>query len=35
MTLDMQKLVTVEIDVYILYSSSFKPKFSVYSQYVQ
>ena len=35
MTLDMQKLVTVEIDVYIFYSSSFKPKFSaVYSQYV-
>ena len=34
MTLDMQKLVTVKIDVYILYSSSFKSKFSVYSQYV-
>ena len=35
MTLDMQKLVTVEIDVYIFYSSSFKHKFyTVYSQYV-
>ena len=35
MTLDMQKLVIVEIDVYIFYSSSFKPKFStVYFQYV-
>ena len=37
MTLDMLKLVTVETNVYIFYSSSFKPRarFStVYSQYV-
>ena len=34
MTLDMQKLVTLEIDVYMFYSSSIKPMFStVYSQY--
>ena len=35
MTMDTQKLVIVEIGVYILYSSCFMPTFStVYSQYV-